>query len=294
MPGLAHPVNIGTHGNPNAPDSISDITFSNIDILTHNPLAGVGCISLTASDENLVSDIVFTDIRWEDVLVHKFIDIITYRNPGYSTAPGRGINGVLIRNFSFSGDVTASNQIYGNSTTRLTQNIFFENLRINGNLVSSASQGNFTIGAHTRNINYVSMGEVYNRLKSYNFPDRYIRHSNFVGRIDQNITPVDDSKWKIVPGLADAGCISFESVNYPGYYLRHSNYELVLNRDDGSELFKNDATFKIVDGLADSNMYSFQSYNYPNRYIRHSNNILYLQTVSTSLDRSDATFDIVH
>src|SRR5690606_36359244 len=73
MNGLAHPVNIGTHGNPNNPDTIDKITFSNIDILTHNPAFAVRHISVTASDENLVTNVLFENIRWEDALVGKFI-----------------------------------------------------------------------------------------------------------------------------------------------------------------------------------------------------------------------------
>lgn len=44
----------------------------------------------------------------------------------------------------------------------------------------------------------------WNRLKSYNLPARYIRHSNYIGRIDEYpIDPPSDSQWKLVPGLAD-------------------------------------------------------------------------------------------
>lgn len=174
MNGLAHPINIGTHGNYDDPDSIDKLTFSNIDILTHNPLSAVGWISVTASDENLLTNVLFTDIRWEDVLVHKFIDIITYKNVGYSKAPGRGINGVTIKNFSYTGTLTSQNQIYGNSSSRITQNVFFENLKVNGNVITSASAGNFVIGNYTSNINFtgssgsiIQSGHIY-KLQNVN------------------------------------------------------------------------------------------------------------------------------
>ncbi|WP_081970153.1 AbfB domain-containing protein [Paenibacillus sp. FSL P4-0081] len=294
MNGLAHPINIGTHGNYDNPDRIDKLTFSNIDILTHNPLYAVGFISVTASDENMLTNVLFTDIRWEDVLVQKFIDIITYKNAGYSKAPGRGINGVTIRNFSYNGTLTGTNQIYGNSATRITQNVIFENLKVNGNVITSASAGNFAVGNYTGNINFVPVGEAYNRVQSFNFQTRYMRHQNYVGRVDANVSPVADSQWKIVPGLADPSSISFESVNKPGYYLRHSTYNIALSQNDGTGSFAQDATFRVVAGLADSTWSSFQSYNYPDRYIRHSNNVLSIQPISTTLEKADATFKLVH
>jgi hypothetical protein len=133
-----------------------------------------------------------------------------------------------------------------------------------------------------------------NRLQSYNFPDRYVRHVDFDVRIDPNVSPVADAQWRMVPGLADTGSahVSFEAANYPGYYLRHSNYDLVLARNDGSATFRADATFRRVNGLADSSAASFQSYNFPDRYLRHADYLLRLDPISTATDRADATFRI--
>ena len=54
-----------------------------------------------------------------------------------------------------------------------------------------------------------------------------------------------DATFCVVPGLANSGAISFESVNFPKHYIRHSNFELWLGKSDGSQLFKKDATFII-------------------------------------------------
>lgn len=135
-----------------------------------------------------------------------------------------------------------------------------------------------------------------NRIQSYNFQDRYVRHANYDARIDANVSPSFDQYWQIKPGLANSGSgyVSFESVYFPGYYLRHSNYELVLAKHDGSSLFAADATFRHVPGLADGSWSSFESYNFPDRHIRHYNYELQLDPISTSLDRQDATFRIVN
>jgi hypothetical protein len=55
-----------------------------------------------------------------------------------------------------------------------------------------------------------------------------------------------DATFRMVPGLADAEGVSFESLNYPGHYIRHRNSELWLDplaQSDDQELFRNDATF---------------------------------------------------
>ncbi|MGW5640903.1 glycoside hydrolase family 43 protein [Streptomyces sp. NPDC003832] len=135
----------------------------------------------------------------------------------------------------------------------------------------------------------------WNRLKSYNFPDRYVRHSGFAGRIDAYpFDPFPDSQWKLVPGLADSAGLSFQSVNYPTRYLRHYDYALRLDVNDGTSAYAGDATFYRTAGLADASWSSFRSYNNPTRYIRHYAYALRIDPVSTAAERQDATFQVGH
>ncbi|MEV5879605.1 glycoside hydrolase family 43 protein [Streptomyces sp. NPDC052101] len=135
-------------------------------------------------------------------------------------------------------------------------------------------------------------GTPASRLQSYNFQDRYVRHTDFDARIDPNVNPADDSRFRLRPGLAGTGTVSFESVNFPGYFLRHSDYDFQLVHNDGSSQFAQDATFRQVAGLADPTWSSFQSYNHPDRYIRHYAYELRLDPITTSTGRSDATFRV--
>jgi sucrose-6-phosphate hydrolase SacC (GH32 family) len=132
------------------------------------------------------------------------------------------------------------------------------------------------------------------RLQSFNFQDRYVRHTNFDVRIDPNVSPVEDSRFRLRTGLAGTGTVSFESVNMPGYFLRHTNYDFQLVRNDGSSQFAADASFRQVAGLADSTWSSFQSYNFPDRYIRHYAYYLKLDPITTATGRSDATFRVTN
>ncbi len=133
---------------------------------------------------------------------------------------------------------------------------------------------------------------VFNRLQSYNYQDRYVRHYNMDVRIDPSVSPVADSQFRLVPGLASSSAVSFESVNFPGHFLRHVDYDFVLAPRESGGTFNADATFNRVAGLADSSWSSFTSYNYPTRYIRHYGYVLRLDPVSTTQERADATFRV--
>ncbi|MCX5421720.1 glycoside hydrolase family 43 protein [Streptomyces sp. NBC_00078] len=133
----------------------------------------------------------------------------------------------------------------------------------------------------------------WNRLKSYNFPDRYWRQADSIGRIDQYpFDPYTDSQWKLVPGLADSSGVSFQSVSDPTRYLRHSFYQLRLDVNDGTTTFAQDATFHKTAGLADPSWSSFRSHNHPDRYIRHYDYVLRIDPISTATGRADATFSV--
>ncbi|MEV0460054.1 glycoside hydrolase family 43 protein [Catellatospora methionotrophica] len=136
----------------------------------------------------------------------------------------------------------------------------------------------------------------WSRIKSYNVPDRLIRHANRVGRIDPYpFDPYADSQWRLRPGLANSAGVSFESVNYPGNYLRHSGYVVGLAANDGTALFAADATFHRTAGLANSAWTSFRSHNFPDHYLRHSDYLLRIDVLGTgspAADRADATFQI--
>ncbi|MGC5014181.1 glycoside hydrolase family 43 protein [Streptosporangium sp. DT93] len=133
-------------------------------------------------------------------------------------------------------------------------------------------------------------------LRSANFPDRHLRHRSNVAYVDplnasSPLADRRDATFTVGAGLAGGGCHSFQSVNLPGYYLRHYNMRLVLQRDDGSAIFKGDATFCGRAGLAGGGTTSFESYNLPGRYLRHYNYEMRLDLkASGSVFASDASF----
>lgn len=131
-------------------------------------------------------------------------------------------------------------------------------------------------------------------LQSFNYPDHYIRHKDYLGEITPIKSTQDkrDSEFRIVPGLADSRYISFESVNHPGYYFRHSGFRIRLQKSDGSAQFKKDATFKKVAGRANASWNSFEALSQPSFYIRHSHFHLYIDNAGDALSKKDSTFKI--
>lgn len=132
------------------------------------------------------------------------------------------------------------------------------------------------------------------RLKSSNFPDNFVRHANFIGRVDPYpFDPFQDQMWRVVPGLADPAGVSFQSVNFPTRFLRQSNFAVRLDVNDNTAGFRSDATFFRVAGLADPAWSSFRSAAVPDRFLRHFDFALRLDPIgagSGATDRQDATF----
>ncbi|WP_165521756.1 family 43 glycosylhydrolase [Micromonospora zingiberis] len=128
------------------------------------------------------------------------------------------------------------------------------------------------------------------RLRAHDLPDRYLRHWEFRVRLEPDVTNLADSQFRIVAGLADPSAISLESTNYPGYYLRHRDHQVWVERNDGSNLFRQDATFGRRAGLADPAKVSLESMNFPGQYVRHRGGLLYLEAVADPAGWASATF----
>lgn len=130
----------------------------------------------------------------------------------------------------------------------------------------------------------------YTRLEAFSFRNYYLGHADFICSIDDGYVNAQDSRWKIVPGLADPKGISLQSVNFPERYLRHNNYQIYLQPNDNSASFKADATFYQRSGLANGDWASYESYNVPGQYLMHRDFKLYIAAPSTQQEKADATF----
>lgn len=137
-------------------------------------------------------------------------------------------------------------------------------------------------------------------LQCLNFPNYYIRHFNYVTRIDK-IEDIyagmpADANFKIVNAFdASCGdCVSFESKNFPNYFLvvdggNGSQVRIVSNGSVSN--FAQKATFRLHSGFASASGVSLESWFAPGNFINHSNYVIYINPyVNDRLYRERATF----
>jgi hypothetical protein len=162
---VAHPILIGTHGNTPNPDVLENLNYINIDILDHKEaqIDYQGCLSIDAGDNNLVRNVRFENIRIEDFRQGQLVNIRVFFNRKYCTAPGRGVENVLFKDITYNGRHAGMSIIAGYNEERKVKNIVFENLVINGRLISdemedkpawykTSDMANFAIGDHVEGV----------------------------------------------------------------------------------------------------------------------------------------------
>jgi hypothetical protein len=141
----------------------------------------------------------------------------------------------------------------------------------------------------------------YISLESVNYPNRFIRHANYLGELTPIQSELDrnDATFDWTGNLGYGSEGRLRSINYQLHYLRHQNFRLKLHTADypfgrpptpDERLRILDSTFTIVPGLSDPTLVSFRSKNFPDRYIRHRNFNLWVEPINSDLDRADATF----
>ena len=131
---VAHPIMIGIHGNPEVGDVIEGLRYDNLDILGQfePQVEYQGCMTINCGDGNLVRDVVFDNIRIEQIGTGSLFQVRVGWNSKYCTAPGGGIENVLFRTIRYYGNGTGMSVISGYDADHKVRNVTFEDLRING------------------------------------------------------------------------------------------------------------------------------------------------------------------
>lgn len=132
---VAHPINVGGHGNPDSPtgEMIENLTFRHIDILEHDeddPMYQ-GCMTVDCGDKNRVRNVLFENIRIENIQEGRLFYVKVRFNPKYDKQPGNGIENVTFRNITYTGVGENPSLIQGLDKDRLVKNITFDNILIN-------------------------------------------------------------------------------------------------------------------------------------------------------------------
>lgn len=152
---IAHPINIGTHGNTTTQgEEISQVRFENIDILEHDEddRDYQGALTVNAGDKNWIHHITFNNIRVESIQEGQLFHLRVMDLPKYCTAPGRHVEHITFSNISYNGQGENPSVIHGYSPDGMVRDITFQNITINGKKAQTLQDLNLDMGAHTRNI----------------------------------------------------------------------------------------------------------------------------------------------
>lgn len=146
---VAHPINIGTHGNTADPEVLENLTISNVDILDHREPQKwyQGAIAINPGDSNLVRNVRIENVRVEDFRWGQFIHLRVAYNKSYNTSAGRGIEGVYVKNLTYTGKNAETAMMLGYDEARGIKDVTFQNLVVNGTVMASTMRkpGWFTV-----------------------------------------------------------------------------------------------------------------------------------------------------
>ena len=164
---VAHPIMIGIHGNPQSPDSIVGLVYENIDILCQSEpqVDYQGCLAINCGDDNAIRDVLFDNIRIEQLHQGSILQIKIVYNQKYCTAPGRSVENVTLRNIRYNGAQPYMSVIAGYNEQRRVSGITFEGLKINGQTIYDDMPGKprwyatadyvpIYVGNHVQNVTF--------------------------------------------------------------------------------------------------------------------------------------------
>jgi hypothetical protein len=146
---VAHALYIGHFGDNASPRTIRDVTFQNIDImnLDEDDPDWEGAMAIYSGDNTSIRNIIFSDIRIDRIEEGKLIHLVAGNNARYNKAPGCGVNGVTLRNITFTGDgMPGPSVITGLSHRTAVRNVLIDNLRIGNRRITTAAQGDIRVG----------------------------------------------------------------------------------------------------------------------------------------------------
>lgn len=146
---VAHALYIGHFGDNAHPRTIRDVTFDNIDIanLDEDDPDWEGALAIFSGDGTSIRDITFSNIRVDRIEEGKLIHIVAGNNARYNKAPGRGIDGVTLRNVTFTGaGMPGRSIIEGLSPQTAVRNVSIEALSIADRRIDGAAAGDISVG----------------------------------------------------------------------------------------------------------------------------------------------------
>lgn len=140
---VAHPIMIGLHSETPEDELIDNVLYDGIEILEHaeNQIDYQGCIGINNGDNITVKNVTFQNFNIDNIRRGMLFNIRVCYNKKYCSAPGRGIQNITLRNIAYRGSAPNMGIIAGYDQSRMVKNVRFENLTINGKLISDDMPG---------------------------------------------------------------------------------------------------------------------------------------------------------
>lgn len=140
---VAHPIMIGLHSETPEDEVIDNVLYDGIEILEHaeNQIDYQGCIGINNGDNITVKNVTFQNFNIDNIRRGMLFNIRVCYNKKYCSASGRGIQDITLRNIAYSGSAPNMGIIAGYDQSRMVKNVRFENLTINGKLISDDMPG---------------------------------------------------------------------------------------------------------------------------------------------------------
>lgn len=140
---VAHPIMIGLHSETPEDEVIDNVLYDGMEILEHaeNQIDYQGCIGINNGDNITVKNVTFQNFNIDNIRRGMLFNIRVCYNKKYCSAPGRGIQNITLRNIAYRGSAPNMGIIAGYDQSRMVKNVRFENLTINGKLISDDMPG---------------------------------------------------------------------------------------------------------------------------------------------------------
>lgn len=176
---VAHPIFIGIHGNAERGDTIENLVYENIDILCQSEpqVDYQGCLAINCGDNNTVRNVLFDNIRIENLHQGSLFQVKVGYNRKYCTAPGRKVEDITFRNIRYNGEQPYLSIINGYDENHLVRNVSFEGLKVNGRTLyddmpdkpkwySTADYVPMFVGNHVENVVFTRSFNTFNANQS--------------------------------------------------------------------------------------------------------------------------------
>lgn len=104
-------------------------------------------MAIFSGDSTLIRNITFSNVRVERIEEGKLINIVAGNNARYNTKPGRGIDGVMFKNITYTGNgMPGVSIVRGLSDATAVKHVTIENLRIGKRKVLTPPDADIDVG----------------------------------------------------------------------------------------------------------------------------------------------------